>query len=222
MTYVWTNYYYTAYGCSKGFRKDENCAFDSSVSRAPAKESTTTAGPVFSTMFGTVASCVNVNVGRKSPELNNWTYWTLLLKDLYCCKDLKNEFTLLYWTYCNVICCCKDLKNEFVWMNFFDYYVSIACRHIVRYANELTYSMGELYGLFMFYSPVDRADVATTLPPSIHYMEFLWSYTHVQSSYNYFYTVMTILQSKIVVWTMNEGSYACTFEKYMYIYQHRS
>ena len=52
--------------------KDENFAFDSSVSRAPAKESTTTAGTVFSTMFGTVANCViNVNVGGKSPELNN-------------------------------------------------------------------------------------------------------------------------------------------------------
>lgn len=52
--------------------KDENCAFNSSVSRAPAKESTTTAGTVFSTMFGTVANCViNVNVGGKSPDLNN-------------------------------------------------------------------------------------------------------------------------------------------------------
>ena len=52
-------------------REDENCAFDSSVSRAPAKESTATAGPVFSTMFSTVANCV-INVkGGKSPELNN-------------------------------------------------------------------------------------------------------------------------------------------------------
>ena len=48
------------------------CAYNSSVSRAPAKQDDAAASMTFSTMFGSVANCViNVNVGGQAPKLNN-------------------------------------------------------------------------------------------------------------------------------------------------------
>lgn len=51
---------------------DENCAYNTSVSRAPAKQDDAAASMAFSTMFGSVENCViNVNVGGQAPKLNN-------------------------------------------------------------------------------------------------------------------------------------------------------
>ena len=47
------------------------CAYNSSVSRAPAKPDDAAASMTFSTRFGSVANCViNVNVGGQAPKLN--------------------------------------------------------------------------------------------------------------------------------------------------------
>ena len=49
-----------------------HCAYNSSVSRAPAKQDDAAASMTFCTRFGSVANCViNVNVGGQAPKLNN-------------------------------------------------------------------------------------------------------------------------------------------------------
>ena len=47
-------------------QNDENCSFNSSVSRAPAKQHDAAASMTFSTLFGSVANCV-INVNVASP-----------------------------------------------------------------------------------------------------------------------------------------------------------